>query len=183
MFSLLAFSVFYSSNYYSSRFSTDVSYTSASQASSNISYLSGLERGFNALIDFSRFGLGFGFQQMSAELNQINGFYTNKLISLNSGILTNSYEGSFFLSKILVEFGFIGLIFSIWILFYYYRRLSCVSRNMSALGLLALSFCFSFLCYTFVRGGGYFSFPILLFLLSLSMFSSDNPEPRYFLYS
>jgi hypothetical protein len=155
--------------YFSARYSLDVSATSLSEASSNISFLSGLERGFNTLALMENFGLGYGFQQMNADIVQVNGFYTNSLLKLTDGVLVNSYDGSIMFSKLLVEHGYLGLIFSIFVVLVLYKRLKLVSKSSTPTNVFAFVSVLSLFGYTFIRGGGYISFPVLLFFLTFDI--------------
>ena len=168
-FLIIASLYIFNIQYFSERYSLDVSATSLSEASSNISYLSGIERGFNALALMENFGLGYGFQQMDADISQINGFYTNSLLKLTDGILTNSYDGSIMFSKLLVEHGYLGLISSLCIVLVLYKRLKLVSISSTPTNVFAFVSALSLFGYTFIRGGGYISFPVLLFFLTFNI--------------
>ncbi|GAA4649775.1 hypothetical protein GCM10023116_20560 [Kistimonas scapharcae] len=102
---LIPFLEFIDFDYFTSRIIFDPSNMNIS----NLVYLKGWEAAYIALSD--SFFLGMGFQNMGFERT---GYYSDLLFLIYKGEL-NRYDGSFLASKIIVEFGFLGVLFSIFV--------------------------------------------------------------------
>ena len=89
-------------SYYQERFI----YDSNNLNMSFLVYLAGWERALNIMVDHS--ALGVGFQQYGYE--PLKGYFFTKLVSVGGGGL-NIYDGSTLGSKIIGEFGLVGLFF------------------------------------------------------------------------
>jgi hypothetical protein len=127
-------------------------------------FLSGYERAFLGLFD-SLF-IGHGFQQMGTVATIGN--YHSLLILYGSGGL-NKFDGGHLFSKLVFEFGFIGIVF----IFYYIKKFINVyveivnSNDLDSRYLFSLVCLYSFFISIFVRGTGYFSVSSLLFFISI----------------
>lgn len=167
IFALIAIFLFFyflffipdSDNYFTSRLQISLD----SDNTSVLTLLSGYEQ---ALISLKEtWGFGYGFQQMGYAnprgdiINTIAGYRLGETSS-------NLYDGGTFFSKIVVEFGVIG-IFLVPLILY----LSIYSFNLQDKKLtFFFSIFFISLIYLFLRGSGYFtSYPVLL-ILSLCFF-------------
>ena len=138
--------------------------SSDSQNLSVLVFISGFERAYEAL--FKSFFLGFGFQSMGYV--GVLGESQNK-INYILGSNLNLYDGGTLFAKIIFEFGFLGVVigalyssyfYSTYIYFHrYYLSLRNEPYNIFFICCL-LMFSMSF----FVRGVGYFSPSMLLFL-------------------
>ena len=150
-----------------------------SQSSSNLSvltYFSGLEAAFSALISAP---LGYGFQGLGLvytsgvadELCRVHAFCANK------------YDGGFFFAKLVSEFGYIGLGLVAWIV---YKAVPILfKRKMSNLNVmsteqvrkqnLALA-SLGFFVELFVRGVGYFSPSLILYSCILFVRKFKRPK-------
>lgn len=137
-----------------------------SGSSSNLSaltYFSGLEAAFSALVSAP---LGYGFQglglvytsEVAEDLCRVHAFCANK------------YDGGFFFAKLVSEFGYIGLGFVAWIIYravpILFKQKVSNSNVLSAeqvrkrnLALASLGF----FAELFVRGVGYFSPSFILY--------------------
>jgi hypothetical protein len=135
-------------------------------------YLSGWERALNIIVDHSP--LGVGFQQFGYE--PIEGYFLSKLVSIGGEEL-NVYDGSTLGSKIIGEFGLVGLYFLSMYVYYFFIKILTIlinpDKNTSATVFFACVY-LSFSVYLFVRGMGYFSELPFLFLTSLIYFISKD---------
>jgi hypothetical protein len=139
-----------------------------SSNSSNLSvlvFLSGYERAWLALTGFN--GLGVGFQQMGI-VGPVGAFQLN--ISTIFGFDgLNLLDGGTLASKIIVEFGYPGLL----LLFLYLFKLIKVvnsffgKREFSPQDLFYSSIYIMFFVVLFVRGAGYFNPSFFIFLISI----------------
>mgnify|MGYP001294093112 FL=1 len=145
-----------------------------SQSSDNLSalvYLQGITDVIYSLKSTSYLGLGFQSlgTQPPSEISAI--------IEEIAGAQLNREDGGFLAAKILSEFGVLGAIFIIYYMrigfkaFLFLRKQNSVSnirRDLKALVVAAIIFAFS--VEIFVRGAGYFSPGVFLFLFSLFYF-------------
>jgi hypothetical protein len=115
-------------------------------------------------------GFGLGFQQMG--LNGSNVDATSKLMNLY-GLELNIFDGGFTFSKILSEFGIFGLclmgfyIFAAFNSFFILRRYSENSNSLGVHKVFAASVLLAFSLEFFIRGAGYFTPTILIFISAL----------------
>ncbi|MGE8518570.1 MAG: hypothetical protein ACN6OM_18290 [Alcaligenes nematophilus] len=153
-----------SNNYFASRLQISLD----SDNTSVLTLLSGYEQ---ALISLKEtWGLGYGFQRMG----YVNprGDIINTIASYRLGeTSSNLYDGGTFFSKIVVEFGIIGIFIALLI--------SCFAIYSFNLQDKKLTFFFSIFLisfiYFFLRGSGYFtSYPVLLILSLCFIFSHQN---------
>lgn len=123
---------------------------------STLVYLQGIDDAVTSLK--STQGLGLGFQR--AGTNEL-GFY-GKIIDKKFGLTINREDGGFLAAKLIIEFGFIGLL--IVIIYIYLFFVSCLKIIRKKNNLFDLAVVSIFI-EMFFRGIGYFSPQILLFLL------------------
>ena len=102
------------------------------------------------------------------------GSITQQLISLTNGLLLNAHDGTFMASKMCVEFGYLGLAITVFIAIVFIKSLAHSRSDHSSVSLFHLSATFSLLIYTFIRGGGYFAFPVLLALIASNLTSQEK---------
>jgi len=127
-------------------------------------FLSGIEAAY--LTFFRSFALGVGFQQMG--LTGPHGEFQSQIINL-TGRSMNLYDGSILISKIVSEFGMIGLLLSFA---YLVKATQVFNKSRSSLNersyLQFYRACYlSFSVLLFVRSPGYFSPSTVIFLLAL----------------
>jgi hypothetical protein len=160
-FSLILFiiiSTFLNINYYKQRLLLSEANISA------LVYLQGWTQAFIALSYNS--GLGVGFELLGSEMS---GFYALKLSSL--GFVLNRADGSFLASKLIGEFGMFGIAFVIFStiicskrLFRYFQLTHDNTLPFHIRESFAICSSVAFLFQLFLRGTGYFTLPIFLFL-------------------
>ena len=154
--------------YYKERFI----YDSNNLNMSLLVYLTGWERAFRIIIDHSP--LGVGFQQFGYE--PLRGYFLAKLVSVGGGGL-NIYDGATLGSKIIGEFGFLGLFFLFMYVYYFFNKILTILINPEKNTNVTIFFAcvyLSFSIYLFVRGMGYFSELPFLFLTSLIFFINQD---------
>ena len=147
-------------------------YSSSNNNMSILVYLTGWERAWNILFVYSP--LGIGFQQFGYE--QFQGYFLDKLINIGGGGL-NKYDGSTLGSKIIGEFGLIGILLIVLYLYYLFKNILNIIINPSKFNHITLFFAcvyLSFSIYLFVRGMGFFSELPFLFLTSLIFFTDKD---------
>ena len=167
-FVLLLTSLLYSNNYFSDR----IRLTSSSNNSSVLTLLSGYEIAFLSLKN--TFGLGYGFQQMGQVSER--GMLIDRIIEVRGGHETTSNinDGGTFFSKIIVEFGFWGLliVFSYLCLFFVVLLKSSY-KNIGRLSFYESVILMSFM-YVFFRGSGYFMVSFILLIYSVIGYFNIN---------
>ena len=159
-------------------FSNDYYYQrlSLSNSSTNLTalvYLQGIQDAFNSLKNTDGFGLGFqmlGYQPPSEahyRIVEIMGENDN-----HPGL--NRFDGGFLAAKVIAEFGLIGVFFVVYYVFLLIFVIIKIAnlqysevKKMDPVFLLALCSIFSFSYELFVRGVGYFSPGVFLFLCSI----------------
>ena len=107
VFCLSILPVFLLQDYYSSRFSLYTDYSSLGEASSNISYLSGLGRAYLSLLQFPNLGLGYVFSRWPYLPTITSALLRNNLY--HSQTVFQCSRWNFMASKMCVEFGYLGL--------------------------------------------------------------------------
>jgi len=135
-------------------------------------YLSGWERAWKLLFLYSP--LGIGFQQFGYE--PLQGLFFEKLSNLGAAGL-NIYDGSTLGSKIIGEFGLIGILFLVLYLYYFFKNVFNIITNPIKFNSITLFFAcvyLSFSIYLFVRGMGFFSELPFLFLTAIIFFTDNN---------
>jgi len=148
-------------SYYVDRFI----YNSDNYNMSILVYLTGWERAWNILLNYSP--IGIGFQQFGYE--HLQGYFYEKLIYVGGGGL-NIFDGATLGSKVLGEFGLLGLLLFVLYFNYFFKNIINILFNPCKFKGITLFFAciyFSFSVYLFVRGMGYFSELPFLFFTSL----------------
>ncbi|MBD2785779.1 hypothetical protein ID858_11680 [Xenorhabdus sp. DI] len=149
-------------NYYTQR----IDISTQSSNTSTLTLISGYEQILLSIYD--TFGIGYGLQKMGY-LNP-RGEIADIINSLRGGYSdSNLHDGGLFLSKIIVEFGFFGVIFFAFTLslikrFYYNED----KKIMFFCSVLYIS-----IIYFLMRGSGYFTPSSILLFLSL-LFLTQN---------
>jgi len=136
--------------------------SSDSENLSSLVFLSGYERAYETVV--TGYLLGVGFQQMGFVGPQ--GQFLTTISEINSGNELNLYDGGTLASKIIVEFGALGVLA---LLAYLLRLRKHLLSRIEELPPHALFFAgveIAFSCYLFVRGMGYMSPTVLLLLAS-----------------
>ncbi|MCK8584845.1 hypothetical protein LNQ51_08120 [Yersinia ruckeri] len=141
-------------NYYSQR----VDISKDSKNTSTLTLLSGYEQALLAIEDTD--GMGYGIQNMGY-LNE-RGEIVKTIYSLRGGNSdSNLYDGGFFLSKLVVEFGVLGLIFFILTLILLIKKFSERDDKF----IFFTSTIYISIIYFLMRGSGYFTpSSVILFL-------------------
>ena len=142
------------------------------EATESLSYLQGIEQIYETFKDGYYFGVGP--QQMG--INLPKGEITDLMYMTTNGVYLNQFDGSIGFSKLLVEFGIIGFIFCIYLLYKVikYRKLFAID-NINTQYIFLYSSLVSILMYLFVRGGGYLNATylfIFVFLYNLKKLDS-----------
>lgn len=129
---------------------------------SSLILLQGWENAFLSLRD--TMGLGVGFQQFG--IASSTGAITDQVILLHGGVL-NMFDGASTAPKLLGEFGFMGVAVLTIFVVRAIRSIVVLRRNneMHELFLFARCVEIGFLIELFVRGVGYFSSGIFLYLV------------------
>jgi hypothetical protein len=148
----------------------------ANEDTTNISalvYAQGVTDAYNSLIETNFIGLGFqmmGAQQASDVSDLISRFS-------GSDVGLNRMDGSFLASKIIAEFGAFGLltvaIFTLFALrsFSSLRALLWLDRNDGDhRSILVYVFLYSFLVELYIRGYGYFSPGVFIYISSIAYY-------------
>lgn len=160
---IVCISLFWGSNYNFNYFLERLNFSDSNNLSVLV-YLSGIERAYLNFINSN--GLGIGFQQMG--FNHLIGHSQAVLEKLHAGNL-NIYDGSFIASKLISEFGFIGL--SLCVIYVFMLGKIYISfyrtEDKSPIDVLAYCLYFSFFIPFFVRGAGYINPYIFSFILSI----------------
>lgn len=140
-------------------------------------YLQGLLAAKNGIFDTN--GIGFGFQRLGTEPPN----EATEVIELVAGNTFNRMDGGFLAAKIVAEFGVVGIVMLIWMSFSAVRaliqmahlyRLSPHERKQHIWQIFRLACQIAILPELYVRGYGYFSPGLLLFM---SSFSSSSYMP------
>jgi hypothetical protein len=140
---------------------------------SNLVYLQGWEM---ALESLSRsHGWGVGFQQLGLHGTDVPAAALIRIIMLGDD--TNLTDGSFVFSKLVSEFGVIGIVLGI---IYVIGATGCVLALRTKKGrcgtTLARCIVVSYGVDMFVRGPGYFVQSTLLFIAAMAVLVSDTPS-------
>ena len=165
---LMLFFPFIDLSYYVGRVDIYASYTNLSLAV----FLTGWEQSLLNIRD--TYGLGIGFQQLGYVGER--GIYREFIDSLGFRTL-NLYDGGTTGSKLISEFGFLGLILLCMYLTGLYKRrrvLKYLIRKCDQKQIFYVSCYFSFAIELFVRGFGYFNIGSFLFLIALINYKSTN---------
>jgi len=157
-----------SSNYFASRltFSADSTNLSA------LVFMSGWERAYLSLIDSN--GIGVGFQQMG--INGPQGFFMDVIIDIYSDTL-NKFDGGAVGAKLITEMGGLGVTLLLVYIFFcvqLYRRLHFSYNMLSRKTVFYIIVVLTTSLQIFVRGTGYFSPLVFLFMSSIYYFISRS---------
>lgn len=162
------FNIVITDSYFTDRlnFSSDNTNTSA------LVYMQGLDDTKNSLSLTS--GLGLGFQMLGTQPPSVYALSISKSMGNSSGELNRS-DGGFFAAKIISEFGILGLTFVIYLLLLIAKSFTEIKKilhnknqtinNFSKLS--AYTVVISFTVEVFVRGTGYFSPGLYIFIVSI----------------
>jgi len=128
---------------------------------SSLIYLKGWQDG---LANISRtFGFGLGFNMMGCI--PLPDVPIRDLLSVPGSNDLNNEDGSFLLSKLMSEFGIFGILFFLWVIFYWIRYEKTLKewqgtfKDISTLQTLLM---FSFVATSLLRSTGYFQGGLLL---------------------
>lgn len=127
---------------------------------SNLVYIQGWESAWIGVKE--TFGIGLGFQNLG---QQNAGYFTDVIYSL-TGFSLNRKDGAFLAAKVIGEFGLLGSVFVLFVLFNGLQAVSKMSRLAfySNETLLYYAYSSSMLVEFFVRGFGYFSPTFIIFI-------------------
>ena len=129
-------------------------------------FLSGWERAYLSFIH--SFGLGLGFQQLGI-VGDMGEYQVLIIKILGNGTGLNQFDGGSLGSKLIAEFGVLGVFFIMTYFFYAYKIFMGVSKHevRSAKNIYFQGVFLMFSIELFVRGMGYFSLTSFLFLSSI----------------
>jgi hypothetical protein len=152
-----------------------MTFSADSENLTTLVFISGYERAYETLTKGQ--WLGVGFQQMG--FAGPSGSVMESITALTQGSELNLYDGGTLASKLIVEFGVLG----IGLLIYYLVRLVRLFRfgrfeGKEPLALFLSGVFITFACYVFMRGMGYFSITVFLFLLANSFLDADGSVRR-----
>ena len=136
---------------------------------SSLVWLNGWSSAFDYLVNSNYFGVGFNLMGFGVDPSTI-GAYSDVIYEASGGYL-NYNDGSFLISKILSEAGFLGLSLLGYVLLSTFKKLKYLykdGRNRSPEIHLALAIFLVASVSMFVRGFGYFSPISFMFLWSIS---------------
>ena len=134
--------------------------SSDSENLSTLVFLSGYERAYETLMTGHL--LGVGFQQMGFVGPQ--GQFVATISEITRGNELNLYDGGTLASKIIVEFGALGVLALLAYLLRLRKHLLARIEELPTTALFFTGVEISFACYLFVRGMGYMSATVLLLL-------------------
>jgi hypothetical protein len=127
-------------------------------------YLQGWELLAHALEETH--GLGIGFQQMGLRATNVPA--AAAIRTINNGKNLNLKDGGFLMAKFGSEFGAFGLLIVIAYCLKAFQCLQLLRKKRSPPNvMLAASIIFSFGVYIFIRGGGYFTQFVLIFIAAI----------------
>lgn len=156
-FLVIAVVILIPSNY--SMYVTDrLALTSDSENLSTLIFLSGYERAYETLVTGNL--LGVGFQQMGFVGPQ--GQFLTTISEITGGNELNLYDGGTLASKIIVEFGALGVLALVAYLLRLRKHLNSSMEELPPATLFFTGVEITFACYLFVRGMGYMSATVLL---------------------
>jgi len=138
-------------------------------AAENWAYLQGWQEAFLSFYD--SYGLGVGLQQFG--IIEPRGEIAQAGYLMSGGGYINRFDGGFGASKIIGEFGVLGVIFTAFLIVQVVRaarklrslNMNLLQRKDQVTDVFGYSFIYVFFIYLFVRGGGYFA-PNYVYLMS-----------------
>ena len=145
-------------------FTSRADITAHSKNATALVYLQGWELLARAMQETH--GIGFGFQQMGLRGTDVPAAKTIRYVTQGKNL--NLEDGGFLLAKLGSEFGAFGLLI---VLAYCLKALQCLRvlrrRRRPPSIMLAASIAFGFGIYVFVRGAGYFTEFVLMFIAAV----------------
>ncbi|MGS4880491.1 hypothetical protein [Photobacterium damselae] len=159
LISIVIISIYFSFSNYLNYYIERVSFSSESTNLSTLVYMQGWQEAYYAF--YNTYGLGLGFQQAGTNHPTI---IAEKIYSI-LGHYKNREDMGFFMAKIVVEFGMLGIIFII----YYINVLlfSFKNRNIDKGKLIIFGMLISSIVEVFFRSPGYFSIGIYFLFVAL----------------
>lgn len=132
---------------------------------STLVFLQGWQNAFLTLKD--SMGFGSGFQQFGVASSK--GVITEKISILYDGGALNLMDGGTTASKLIGEFGVLGVVVVFFVLWQAFISLNKLQEHKYFSGVLLFMHCIAiaFLVEFFVRGVGYFSSGVFMYFLSL----------------
>lgn len=140
-------------------------FSSENENLSSLIYVKGWQ---DALANATRTkGLGLGFNMMGCK--PLPDVSIREFLSVPGRTDLNNEDGSFLLSKLLSEFGLLGLFFFVWVIVFWFRyeviskvwSFDSADINVSA---IHTSIMFSFVTTSLIRSAGYFQGGLLLWI-------------------
>ena len=159
---------FITSSYFLARINSVIKTGDELQNTSGLVFIQGWEFCQNLLNKGYFFGMGF--QQMGS--SNILFTETSYLIQQIAGEFLSIKDGSFFFSKLFVEFGLIFIYFFLYFLLWY-RKLILNKQIFSPVKLFLVASANAFLFMLFIRGMGYFKFGVFWVILAF-FYSNKN---------
>jgi hypothetical protein len=129
---------------------------------STLVYLSGWERAYLTLTEYSILGVGFNLLGFIGP----QGYYQWILENLGYGAL-NLHDGGTLGAKLISELGYIGLLLIILYIYFLIKIISNFKNIKSTRNLFFMSYYISLSVEMFIRGVGYFSPNIIFYALSI----------------
>jgi hypothetical protein len=156
----LAFSLIRISSEYSQYVLDRITFSADTDNLTALVFLSGYERAYETLAQ--GYWLGVGFQQMG--FVGPSGELLDRIYLVTEGLESNLYDGGTLASKLIVEFGLLGVVMVVL----YIRGLIRIFANgiqakLTPYTLFLTGVYVTFSCYLFVRGTGYLSPAAVLF--------------------
>lgn len=142
---------------------------SGSDNLSSLVWLNGWSSAFDYLMNSNYFGVGFNLMGFGVDPSVI-GAYSDVIYEASGGYL-NYNDGSFLVSKVLAETGILGLLLLGYVLFYAFDKFKDLYKNRKNIRPeihLALAIFLVASVSMFVRGFGYFSPIMFMFIWSIS---------------
>jgi hypothetical protein len=147
---------------YSTYITDRLALSSDSENLSTLAFLSGYERAYETVV--SGHLLGVGFQQMGIYGPQ--GKILDAISEITRGNELNLYDGSTLASKIIVEFGALGVLALLAFLLRLWKHLLSGIEELPPAALFFTCVEIAFASYLFVRGMGYTSPTVMMLLAS-----------------
>lgn len=123
-------------------------------------------------------GIGVGFSRMGSGIYSDFGKYTPKIFEF-IGAKLNIYDGSFMTSKVISEFGILGVVLIIEMLKRQYNflvSLDYATIFLSKQAAIGVASCVSLFCLFSVRGLGYFNFPFIMSMIWLLNYTNKEKK-------
>jgi hypothetical protein len=173
----LMFNIVSNSDYFKNR----INISKDSKNLSALVYFQGLDYAKKSLINTN--GLGLGFQMMGTQKPSETTILIKRILNDLEGEGLNRYDGGFLAAKIITEFGIFGILiligyFYLFIRSFFYLRSYIYIKNCKYNPKLVVvsSIFFSFFVEVYVRGIGYFSPGVFIFLVAFSFYFKFKKE-------